>query len=484
MLHKFALAVKTKTIEFFAEEDEDEDEDADRFARSLLPGADGVLAGQRVVVLKPDPPNPNPSADGDGKAASGQEAAVAAALATASSFQAAYLHLQAAHAPFLPDAAAAADAAAVSHLRRLSELKRIARDGPVANPRPPAPDGGGTTLTAHLEAQVRENQALLRSLDAVVNRLQAALDAKDAAAAALRLDLEALDGANARLAGRLDRALAPPPPPPPGGGDAVGAMLSAGVFDSVLRDALRVAHRFARALAEVLRRAGWDLAAAAEAAYPGVSYSKAGHCRYALLSRVCLSMFDGFDSHQFGATAGTAELGGTEPATTRRNESLRQFIEHSDADPMELVNSSPDCEFARFCDRKYKQLIHPGMESSLFGNAGCGTLPVMSVAGPLYELFVAMASSVWTLHRLAWAYDPAVGVFQVGRGAEFSMVYMENIVRSSKGLAGSREPGKPARRPKVGFTVVPGFRLGGTVIQCRVYLDHGKRGEETIIDSI
>lgn len=64
MLHKFALAFKTKTIEFFAEEDEDED--ADRLARSPAPGADGVLAWQRVVVLKPDPPNPNPSADGEG----------------------------------------------------------------------------------------------------------------------------------------------------------------------------------------------------------------------------------------------------------------------------------------------------------------------------------------------------------------------------------------------------------------------------------
>ncbi|KAJ1294901.1 hypothetical protein BS78_01G181600 [Paspalum vaginatum] len=462
MLHKFALAFKTKTIEFFAEEEEDED--ADRFARAPLPGADGVLAGQRVVVLKPDPLNPNPSAGGEGGAASGQETAVAAALATASSFQAAYLHLQAAHAPFLPEAAAAADAAAVSHLRRLSELKRIARG---------APDGEGS-LTAHLEAQVRENQALLRSFDAVVNRLQAALDAKDAAAAALRLDLEALDDANARLATRLDRALAPPP-----GGDAVGAMLSAGVFDSVLRDALRVAHRFARALAEVLRCAGWDLAAAAAAAYPGVSYSKPGHCSYALLSRVCLSMFDGFDSYQFGAAADTKELEEIELAI-RRNESLQQFIEHSDADPMELMNSSPDCEFAQFCDRKYKQLIHPGIESSLFGNSDCGTLPVMSVAGPLYELFVAMASSIWTLHRLAWAYDPAVGIFQVSRGTDFSMVYMENIVRS-KDLAGSKELGKPAR-PKVGFTVVPGFRLGGTVIQCRVYLDHGKR-EEDIIDS-
>ncbi|RLN43161.1 uncharacterized protein C2845_PM01G12380 [Panicum miliaceum] len=210
------------------------------------------------------------------------------ALATASSFQAADLHLQAAHAPLLSEAATSADAAALSHLRRLLELKRITKSGPAE---PPGQDEAGT-LTAHLEAQVRENQALLRSFDAVVNRLQAALDAKDAA---LRLDLEALDDANAQLSARLDRALAPPP-----GGNAVGAMLSAGVFDSILRDALRVAHRFARALAEVLRCAGWDLAAVA---YPGDSYSKASHCRYALLFRVFLSMFDELDSYEFGATA-------------------------------------------------------------------------------------------------------------------------------------------------------------------------------------
>ncbi|KAI5017389.1 hypothetical protein ZWY2020_042277 [Hordeum vulgare] len=448
MLQKFALAFKTKTIEFFAEEDEDE------YAAA---GEGGILAGQRVLVLKPDPQNPSSPFGGDGGngSASGEEAAVAAALATTSSFQAAYLHLQAAHTPFLPEAAAAADALAVSHLRRLSELKRLASGA--------AEDG---FLTAHLEDQVRENQALLRSFDAVVNRIQAALDAKDAAAASLRWELAALADGNARLAGRLDRALAPQPGA--GGGDALGAMLSASVFDSVLRDALRVAHRFTRALAELLRCAGWDLADAAAAAYPGIAYSKHGHCRYALLSRVCLSMFDGFDSYQFGGTSDAAALEGMELAV-RRNESLQQFIEHSDADPMELMSSSPDCEFSQFCDRKYKQLIHPGIESSLFGNSDCRALPVMAAAGPLYELFITMASSIWTLHRLAWAYDPAVGIFQVSRGTEYSSVYMESIVRP-KAFSASKEVGRTVR-PKVGFTVVPGFRLGGTVIQCRVYLE-------------
>jgi hypothetical protein len=46
-----------------------------------------------------------------------------------------------------------------------------------------------------------------------------------------------------------------------------------------------------------------------------------------------------------------------------------------------------------------------------------------------------------TLHRLAWAYDPAVGIFQVSQGIEFSTVYVENIVRS-KGFSGSKELGR------------------------------------------
>lgn len=180
-------------------------------------------------------------------------------------------------------------------------------------------------------------------------------------------------------------------------------------------------------------------------------------------------MFDGFDSYQFGAASDDGgALEGIELAI-RRNESLQQFIEHSDTDPIELMHSSPDCEFAQFCDRKYKQLIHPGIESSLFGNSECGALPVLAAAGPLYELFITMASSIWTLHRLAWAYDPAVGIFQVSRGTEYSSVYMESIVRPNT-FSASKEVGKTVR-PKVGFTVVPGFRLGGTVLQCRVYLE-------------
>ncbi|KAL3616515.1 hypothetical protein CASFOL_039905 [Castilleja foliolosa] len=49
----------------------------------------------------------------------------------------------------------------------------------------------------------------------------------------------------------------------------------------------------------------------------------------------------------------------------------------------------------------------------------------------------------------------------VEKGVEFSMVYMEDVL-GKYGL-----PRK--HRPRVGFTVVPGFKVGRTDIQSQVY---------------
>jgi len=59
-------------------------------------------------------------------------------------------------------------------------------------------------------------------------------------------------------------------------------------------------------------------------------------------------------------------------------------------------------------------------------------------------------------------YISVVEIFKVERGVDFSMVYMEDVTRRFM------LPGKT--RAKVGFTVVPGFKIGRTVIQSQVYL--------------
>ncbi|KAG6510583.1 protein GRAVITROPIC IN THE LIGHT 1-like [Zingiber officinale] len=436
MLQKFALAFKTKTIEFFAEDEEAEEDDDT--AAPTDPKSEEIITGQRVVVLKPDPaPRPDP------------QALAAAALATFSSFQAAYLLLQTAQSPFVHDDLRSADRTAVSHLRRLSELKRTYL-------------GLGSTpslsLSSHLETQVQENQDLLRSFEALVNRLQSDIDGKDPEAAALEKTLADLNADCARLAHRLERACMPAE-------DKVEALLTVGVFDSVLRDTCRVTHRFARIWVDSMKIPGWDLRDAANCICPDVNYAKPRHFRYALLSYVCLGMFEGFDSYDFCEDRTGVELNNID-VTIRRNDSLQQFIDHSALDPMETMRDFPSCDFANFCQKKYTKLIHPGAESSLSRNLTTDDLALRQ-SSHLYEPFVTMASSMWTLHKLAWAYDPVVEIFQVARGTEFSMVFMKNIVGKVDMMCIDHQSAKP----KVGFTVVPGFRVGNTVIQSRVYLD-------------
>ncbi|KAG6481693.1 protein GRAVITROPIC IN THE LIGHT 1-like [Zingiber officinale] len=446
MLQKFALAFKSKTIEFFAEDEEaEEDEEAAAAVAAADPESEEIITGQRVVVLKPDPaPCPGP------------QALVAAALTTFSSFHDAYLLLQTAQSPFLPDDLRTADRAAVSHLRRLLELRRTYLE---LGSTPFVP------LSSHLEAQVQENQDLLRAFEALVNRLQSDIDGKDAETGVLEKTLAELNANCARLAHRLERACMPAE-------DKVEALLTVGVFDSVLRDTCRVTHRFARIWVDSMKISGWDLRAAANCIYPDVNYAKPRHFRYALLSYICLGMFGGFDSYDFCEDGTGVELRDID-VTIRRNDSLQQFIDHSALDPMETMRDFPGCDFANFCQKKYAKLIHSGIESSLLRNLTKKdlSLGLLSQSSPLYEPFVTMASSMWTLHKLAWAYDPVVEIFQLARGTEFSMVFMESIIRKVNMMC---VDGQRTTRPKVGFTVVPGFRVGKTVIQSRVYLDGTK----------
>lgn len=87
-----------------------------------------------------------------------------------------------------------------------------------------------------------------------------------------------------------------------------------------------------------------------------------------------------------------------------------------------------------------------------------------------YECFVAMASFVRTLQKLALSFDPVVEIFQVESGVDFSIVFMADVLRRKQGKKLIVNP----TRGRVGFTVVPGFKIGCTVIQSQVYLNSFK----------
>ncbi|XP_022770253.1 protein GRAVITROPIC IN THE LIGHT 1-like [Durio zibethinus] len=449
MFQKFALAFKTKTFEFFADDDNNNNHPSDSDGLSLLDSTEDFITDQKVVVIKPDPPlNSSSSINNSFQSRTIDtqiaESLISSVFAAVSSFEASYLQLQTSHVPFVEESVKAADRALVSHLQRLSDLKRFYREFR-KNPKFEA----GLSLGSCLEAQVQENQSKLRTLETVSNRLQEEIDEKDNEVSSLRKKLAEIRWANTKLSKKLSGNL----------NSACDVLLTVRVFYSVLHDACRATHKFSKILIGLMRKAGWDLDLVANLVYPDIDYAKKGHNRFAFLSYVCLGMFRGFDVEGF-------DLSENEPLCNGNNATcaLKQLLEHVSSNPMELLSRNQNCEYSRFCEKKYQELIHPAMESSIFSNLDRNEVVLNSwrSLSIFYESFVSMASSIWALHKLAFSFDPVVEIFQVERGVDFSMVYMEDVTKRYN------LPGQT--RVKMGFTVVPGFKIGRTVIQSQVYL--------------
>ncbi|KAI5077187.1 hypothetical protein GOP47_0007011 [Adiantum capillus-veneris] len=81
-----------------------------------------------------------------------------------------------------------------------------------------------------------------------------------------------------------------------------------------------------------------------------------------------------------------------------------------------------------------------------------------------YQSFLRLAKTVWLVHRLAFAFSPTASIFQVRRGTRFSSACMESVVLGME----LDENHLPA---KVGFSVMPGFRVNAVVIKSQVYLE-------------
>ncbi|KAK9056260.1 hypothetical protein SSX86_027350 [Deinandra increscens subsp. villosa] len=450
MFQKFAIAFKAKTFEFFTEEEEAESalnsaavsaavsDNEDGF--TLLESAEDFITDQKVIIIKPD---------FNSKSQTQEDIIhpfdthfgnylISSVFAVISSFEASYLQLQTSHVPFDEQGIVVNDKALVNQLQKLYDLRGLyidSRKNPDFNP--------NFTTGSCLEAQVNENQNKLRALETMFNRLQSDIDGKDDKVLMLRNQLGEIEECNSKLSNKLSKNLKPPN----------GFLPRIRVFDSMLRDACRSTHRFTKCLIQLMKKAGYDLELAASYVHPDVFYTKRGHNRYAFLSYVSLGMFQGFDARTFG-------LVGNEGS----NDSSMELFEHVSVNPLETLNKNPSFPFSKFCERKYEELVHPTMESSIFKNVDRKeeVMDSWRSVTVFYDAFVNMCSSIWLLHKLACSFTPPVEIFQVEKGVDFSMVYMEDVTKKysvlEKGLS------------KVGFTVTPGFKIGKTIVQSQVYL--------------
>ncbi|KAG5538587.1 hypothetical protein RHGRI_019236 [Rhododendron griersonianum] len=344
------------------------------------------------------------------------ESLISKIFANISSLKSAYIQLQDAHTPYDPDKIQTADKLVISELKNLSELKHFYREH---NPKPVSV----SPQDSRLAAEIQEQQSLLKTYEVMVKKFQSEIQNKDTEIHQLEQQIqEAIQKRE-----KLDKNL---------------KLRGLSSKESVVETAYIAIHDFSKPLINMMKAAGWDLDAAANSIEPDVVYAKRAHKKYAFEHHICLRMFTGFQQESFSV-----------------NQALREL------DPLDAVGQDPDSIFGKFCRSKYLAVVHSKMEASFFGNLDQRNY-VMGGGHPrtpFYVAFLKLAKSIWLLHRLAYSFDPPVKVFQVNKGSDFSEVYMESVVKNLV-------PEENDEKPKVGLMVMPGFWIGGSLVQCRVYL--------------
>ncbi|GMI72318.1 CHIQUITA1-LIKE 6, unfertilized embryo sac 1 [Hibiscus trionum] len=398
--------------------------------------------------------NPNPDhkipSHGNTKQKAVLEALVAKIFASVTAIKAGYAELQMAQNPYNNGAIQTADEAIVEELRTLSELKRkFLKKELDLSPQ----------ITLML-AEIQEQQSLMKTYEITIKKLESDVERKDSEIDSLRKQFKDCLAFNKSLEKKLNAS------GPLSMFDNINKLstLNPSQFLQVLHKALRSVKSFVKLMIKEMELANWDLdIAAAKAVEPGVVFVKQNHRCFAFESFVCRTMLEGFNLHDFGLNKEV------KPRKTEPGKYFDEFKSLRSANPKLFLARNPNSSFGKFIRTKYLNLVHAKMECSFFGNLN--QRKILTGNGfpdsGFFAAFAEMAKRFWLLHCLGFSMNEEVSVFEVKKNCRFSEVYMENVSDESL-FSGEINGGDVDIR--VSFTVVPGFKIGKTVIQSQVYL--------------
>ncbi|CAF2127627.1 protein GRAVITROPIC IN THE LIGHT 1 [Brassica napus] len=359
------------------------------------------------------------------------EALLAKLFATVSSIKSSYAQLQYAQSPYDPAGIQKADRLVVSELKTLSELKQSF----LKNEFDTNPD-----ITLVL-AEIQEMRSLSKTYEIMGKKMECQLKLKDSEIIFLKEKFQESKNQNKLMEKRLNKSNS----------------LDQNHFVIYLNHTVKSIRGFVKTMVEQMKFSAWDVHVAAETIQPEVFYYKQEHACFAFEHFVCKIMFQGFHLPCF-----TSEPSSSSSRKTSKETFFERFTELRPMKARECLASRPKSRFSRFCRGKYLRLVHPKMEHAFFGHlhvrnqVSVGEFPETSFC----TAFLEMAKRVWLLHCIAFSFDVEASIFQVSKGCRFSEMYMKSVAEES--LSESE--------PRVAFTVVPGFRVGNTLVQCEVYL--------------
>ncbi|KAF8402507.1 hypothetical protein HHK36_010592 [Tetracentron sinense] len=349
-------------------------------------------------------------------------------LDTISALKLAYIQLQEAHIPYNPEKIQAADDLVVNELVALCKIKHAYKE---------------KQITKHKSDSLLPNPLLLAEIqdcESLLKKLQSQIEAKDSEILQLQRELHELDQENAELEEKFKKKALKE------GHVQRCRDLTRNSFYDTYKATSKSIHDFAKPLISLMKASGWDLDQVANSIEGSIIYSKRSHKKYAFEAYLSRRMFHGFSLQSYNV------------------DDIMRF-----KDPFSALIENPYSNFAQFCRSKYLLVVHSKMEESFFGNLGQRAFVAsgMHPRTPLYQAFVNMAKWVWVLQAIAASMKPKAEIFGVRRGSKFSKVYMENVVEDKCDTVVFDEEESKFR---VGFMVMPGFRIGETLIRSRVYL--------------
>lgn len=372
------------------------------------------------------------------------EALIAKLFANVSAVKASYAQLQYAQAPYDPDGIQVSDKSIISELKTLSELKQCFLKKQYDS----SPE------RAILSAEIQEQKCLLKTFEIMGKKLESQLKLKDSEVIFLKEKLEEVNKQNKSLEKRMNQS---------GQLSMLENLhisgLSPSHFITFLQYTVKSVQSFVRSMIDEMKSAEWNIEAAASSIESDLVYWKADDKCFTFQSFVSREMFNNFQ-HPFFSSQNDS----LSDKKARRQGFYDRFLELKSTKVKEYLAMKPRSSFAKFCRIKYLGLVHPKMETAFFGNLNIRN-KVSSCEFPdssFFTSFAEMAKRVWLLHCLSFAMEPEASIFQINKGCRFSDVYMESVADEAFVSLESE--------PRVAFTVVPGFRIGKTIIQCQVYL--------------
>ncbi|KAL5709878.1 hypothetical protein ACHQM5_020509 [Ranunculus cassubicifolius] len=408
IVHRFAKVCRLKSLGVFSNEKVEEEEE----------GSESTEEAQWLKIY----PQPN---EEENVLKPNQDMVAVLMLKlfdTISTLKLAYIQLQQAHLPFNPKKIQLADDLIVSELKTLGDIKKSYKI--FTKPK--------SSLSASLLLELIHDHATQ------LENLQCQLETKDLEILSLQQELEGVEVVNANLVEKVNRKSSKQET-----GRFCEEGLSDTAFVNAFGEASKAIHDFAKPLISMMKASKWDLDLAANSIESSIVYRKRSHKKYVFEAYISRRMF-----HDFSLQAQIVD------DITRL------------ADPLDALIQYPNSSFAKFCRLKYLLVVHSKMELSFFGNLDQRKL-VIQGGHPrtlFYQAFVRMAKWVWLLGVISGSIDPKAEMFGVDRGNDFSANYMENVVEDENTILNGPE------RLKVGFMVMPGFRVGCNVIKSRVYL--------------